>query len=417
MSTKDLNFDQIADLFPPDATNTVMGNSPVRFGASEDLNPVDFLTKSTTEQTTESPAAEVTTETSTTQETTEAPVTPVDENENKADLLGTSTETKSKKQDVKTEIKDLSGYFEDRLKAGKFVAIEEDAEDGTKKQFIPKTFEEFDEVIDIQVNYRLDQQRKELEQKWYQAKSPAWQAVAKYAELTDDPGDILPFIQGVKTIDDVKDVDPSDLEGAERIVRTRLSQRGETQDAIDEQVEALKTTDKLVSAAQKYKPLILTEQKQQLAKMVQQKKEEEEEYMNLVQDIRNKAIEAIEAPIFGKQKLKQEEKAVVYDLIAEPSQETQGYRIYSAIDALFEKGDFETLKQVALLLGKKDSFINYISSGAADQTAAGLQRKLRVATDSRAAGSNNSDSDDGGERTTVQRNQFSPTPRFGRSAQ
>jgi len=408
MSVIDLNQNQMADLFAlPNETAT---KGPVRFGAATDIQPADMFA-STTEETTQSPSTtDQTTETpasSTTEQTTQEPISA---DENKADIL-TNDSTTVKKDTAKNEIKDISNYFEAGLKSGKFVAIEEDAEDGTKRNFIPKTFDEFDEVIDIQVDYKLNQKVKDLDQKWYQSKSPAWQAVAKYSELTDNPAEILPFIQGVKNIDSVKDLDPAEIEQAERIVRTRFNQKGENEEAIEEQIEALKTTGKLVSAAQKYKPLILKEEKQYLSQLMKQKEEENQEYLTLVSQIRDKAIEAIEKPIFGKEKLKQEEKAAVYNMIAEPSPETSGYRIYSVIDQLYEKGDFEMLAMAALLLSKKESLLNYISTNAADQTAAGIQKKLRVATDSRTAAGATQETED---RQVVNRGKYSSTPKFGR---
>lgn len=314
---------------------------------------------------------------------------------------------------AKNNFSDLSGYFEDRLKAGKFVAINEEGEDGVVKPFIPKTPEDFDEVIDLQVRHQLDKGRKDLEKSWYQSKTPAWQAVAKYSELVDDPADILPFIQGVKTIESVESVDPSEIAGAEVIVRARLEQLGNTQDAIDETIDALKTTDKLVARAQKDKPIILQTQKAELSKMVQERQHEEQEYMQMVEGIRENAVKAIETPMYGKHKLKQEEKAAIYSMIAIPSEESQGYRIYSKIDDLYRTGDFEKLKKIALILEKEDSFLSYVASGTANAVAEGLQRRLRVAADANSSSSNsNNEGDDDNNKPTINRNKY--TPKFGR---
>lgn len=387
---------QYRDLFQ-DAVTTKVG---VRFG-SGDSQQADILstTESTTEQTTAS-TTEATTQASTGETTTAVPTTDVD-------LL--AVPTKQPGRPLKDNFKDLTGYFEDRLKSGKFVAVNDVDEQGNEVSFIPKTPEEFDEVIDIQVNYKLDQRKKELDQKWYQSKSPAWQAVAKYAELTDDPSEILPFLQGVRTIESVQEINAEDLAGAEQIVRTRMERRGESSEVIDEQIEALKTTEKLISTAQKYKPLILQEEKYNLSQLVEQKQQEDREYNQMVVNIRDGAIKAIEAPIFGKQKLKQDEKAVIYSMIALPSEESQGYPIYTEIDNLFAKGDFETLKQVALLLSKKENFLNYASASAVDKVSTGLQRQLRVATDSRTSPGNSSTED--GDTPSVQRTRY--TSKFG----
>lgn len=312
----------------------------------------------------------------------------------------------------KYDFSDMSGYFEDRIKNKKFVAIEEEDEKGEKKIFIPRTPEEFDEVFDMQINYKLEQSRKENDKNWYESKSPAWRAVAKYAEMIDDPAEILPFLQGVQTIESVSKINEEEIDGAERIVRIRLEQNGDSEDVIEEQIEALKTTDKLISTAKKFKPIILEQENKYLIQISQEKKQEEQQYQQMVQEIRQKAIETIEAPLFGKQKLKQEEKAIVFDLIAQPDPQSGGYGIYSAIDKLFQTGDFDTLRQLALLIGKKDSFISYISTQAANKASENLQTKLRISGEGRSSAAA-STLDDDDSPIAIPRNQYGKA-RFGR---
>lgn len=343
------------------------------------------------------------------------------ENPDDVDILGAGGAAAQPKpgRKPKYDFSDMSGYFEDRIKAGKFIAVEDTLEDGTKKAFVPKTPEEFDEVIDLQVNHKIEQQLKQNEASWLKSKSPAWQAVVQYAELTDDPTEIIPFLTGVQTINSVADINPDELSGAEQIVRTRLEQRGDTQDVINDQIESLKETNKLITTAQKYKPLIVQQESLRLSTMMREKQEEQQEYFSLITNIRDNAIKAIESPIFGTQKLKQEEKAAIYDLIAEPSKETKGYPIYNAIDHLFEAGDFDTLRQIALLISKKDSFLNYASEGAVKKNVQDVQRKLRLATDSKGgSGGKDQPGEDPNYQAPVQRNQYSSGKvRFGRSQQ
>lgn len=340
----------------------------------------------------------------------------VDDKEDKAedkvdgDILEPVTKVGRK---PKYDFSDTSGYFADRLKSGKFVSVVQEDENGNQVDFVPKTPEEFDEVIDLQVNYKLEQKAKDLENEWYSTKSPAWQAVAKFADMTDDPTEIIPFLQGIRTVESVENLDPTDIAGAEKIVRVGLQQRGEDDEVIKEQIDALKTTDKLVATAEKYKPLILNREKQQLSQMLAEKRQQEIEYVQMVSSIRENAIKTIEAPIFGKQKLKQEEKAAIYDLIAEPSRETKGYRIYSAIDECYQKGEFDKLRKIAMILAKEEALVGYISVGASDKTAKDLQTKLRVADKSHATSSGNDDPN-GEDKRVIQRNVYSQTPRFGR---
>lgn len=399
METNVQNVDQntLVDLFPT-IGNALQTKAGVAF-KQEALPDVDLLGGSTTEETTTSTTEETTLAESTTEETTL---------KGEVDILGQSGQKK-----VETSpIKDLTSYFEDRVKSGKFIAVEQDDEKGNKVPFIPKTADEYDEVLELQIEYRVDQAKKDLEKNWYESKSPAWKAVSQYAELVSDPSELIPFLQSVKTITSVANIDENDVEGAEQIVRTRLSQRGDPEEIVTQQIEALKTTNKLVHTAKQYKPIIIQQEQATLAAEMKLKQDEERRWQSMVADIRDAAIKELEQPIFGKTKLKQEEKAEIYDLIGEPSEINQGYGIYSVIDSLFEKKDFKTLKEVALLLSKKDSFYNYLGINVANQTAANLEKKLRLAGDSHKSSGNDFNED---RTAAIQRNQFKTKPTFGRS--
>ena len=71
----------------------------------------------------------------------------------------------------------------------------------------------------------------------------------------------------------------------------------------------------------------------------------------------------------------------------------------------------ETLKQVALLIAKKDSFYNYIGVDIANKTAGKLQRKLQAATEGRSASGNDYTED---KMPVANRNRSTGTVRFGR---
>jgi hypothetical protein len=229
--------------------------------------------------------------------------------------------------------------------------------------------------------------------------------------MVDDPTQLIPFLQGVKNIQSVSTLNEEDPEQAEEIVRARMEQRGDPETIIKSQIDALKSTDSLIKTAQQVKPLMLQEEQRGLAQQVQEAKIREQEYLKVVNDIRENAHKAIEQPLFGKTKLRQEEKAIIYDMIAVPSEETGGYGIYSVIDKLFDTKDFELLKMITLLATKKDAFFQYLGTDIANQTATKLQKKLTVAGEMRGSSGNDSVPQD---KPVIQRNQFNKTPRFGK---
>lgn len=307
---------------------------------------------------------------------------PIEKKEGDEDIFMHDEDKKKLGRKAKYDFSDTSGYLENRIKEGKFVKIEEEDATGEKKIFIPKTPEEFDEFFDLQISHKLEEKTKEISENWYKQLSPAWQTVAKYAEMVDHPSQLIPYIQGVQNIDNIADINEKDIEGAEKIVRYRMQMAGDTEEIINEQVEALKETNKLIGAAEKFKPLLLQQEQRRLADLQKQRLLDEANQIRMINEYRDKAIEKIEAPIFGKQKLKDEEKAVIFDMIAIPDEQLGGYAIYSEIDKLYDNQDFETLRDIALLLKKKDSFINYISKSAEGRVAEGLQKKLKISTSS-----------------------------------
>lgn len=378
--------------------SSALGNNPApSFGRNTEPTQADLFntTPSTTEQTTEAPV-------STTTETT------VDTSK-EADILGTST---AEPVITGSPITDLAKYYEERMNSGFFSKITVEDEKGNEVLFVPKTAEEYDEVLELQISDRVAKATKEMESKWYESKSPAWKAISQYAELVDDPTQLIPFLQGVRTYQSVASLNEDEADGAEQIVRTRLAQRGDPEEVISQQIESLKTTDTLIKTAKAYKPIILQQEQQQLLALKKEEEDRDRQYRAVIDDIRQNAYKEIEQPIFGKTKLKQEEKAAIYDLIGEPVEETQGFGIYTAIDQLFDKKDFKTLKEIALLLANKDSFYNYLGINVANQTAASLEKKLRLAGEGRTNSGKDVDMEN---KTTISRNQFKSKPTFGRS--
>lgn len=403
MQVQDLNPNAFADLFPAPADGN-QKQGPLRFGMEETFQDILNVDETTDNQPDNTSLVK-----NEVDELIEKDVKEVTEESNNTDLTNIP-DTKKVEEKKAEEIKGLSDYFSQKMQEGKFVAINEEDDKGNKVPFIPKTIEDFDEVMEIQMNFQRQQAQREMEQKWYESKSPAWKAVAQYAEMVDDPSQLVPFLEGVKTIQSVGEIDENEIDGAEEIVRIRMEQRGDPEEVITSQIEALKTTDKLISTAKQYKPVIVNQEKQVLAQQVRQAELEKQAWAQEVNDIRTKAYQEIEKPFFGKSNLKRDEKAAIFNLIAQPSEETKGFAIYDEIDKLFAKRDFETLKQVALLVAKKDSFYNYVGIDTADKTANSLKRKLQAAVDSRSSSGNDYDEE---RIPSVTRTKTGPL-RFGR---
>jgi hypothetical protein len=304
-----------------------------------------------------------------------------DEQVEDVDILGTE-----KKEQKSETVEDINSFFQKKIKDGYFSALVDDE----GKDIVLEKPEDYDAFIEANINYKIEQKEQELENTWYKSKNPVWQMVAKYSEVIEDPSELIPYLTGIQNIINVSEIDETTIDGAEQIVRYQKAKTGTPQDVIDEEIDALKQTDKLVSAASKVKPVIIQQEQQSLVEMEKEKKQQEENYIKTVYEYQNKTVEVLEKPLFG-QKLKQDEKALVYDLIGAPNQELGGYPIFSVIDNLYQKGDFETLTQIALLVGKRDSFFKYARNSTEQKVAENLQRNLRIQSESGIKSSGNND--------------------------
>jgi hypothetical protein len=325
-----------------------------------------------------------------------------EEPKDEIDILGEDKKEEKPSEDITP----LVNFFQERIKKGIFSSLVD--EEGNDVALSKP--EDIDAFLEANLEYKLEKERKELEQSWYQQKSPAWKAVAQYAEYVDDPSQLVPFLQGIQNVQSISQVDETTIDGAEQIVRYKMQLAGDDEETINEQVQLLKDSDKIVDIAKRYKPNLVQQETQRLAEMQQKAQLEQQQYVQMVQQYEQEAIKAIETPLFG-EKLSQDEKAIVYDLIAVPNEQLGGYPIFAAIDNLYEKNDLETLKEIALLIANKQNYYKYASKAASMKTANDLQRRLRVQLESDRKSSGKDDPEVRTIKAPAQKQQGKP--RFG----
>lgn len=291
---------------------------------------------------------------------------------------------------------DIKSYFENKIKEGSFLAFEDDK---------LETPEDVDALIEANFTHKLEKVQEELENNWYGSKSNAWKFVAQYADNVDNPYDLLPLLQGIQNIEAVHSLDPGNPEQAEIIVRAALQRRGESPSIIEDQITTFKEGNKLEKLAADYQPILIQEENQKLAQLQAQKEQQDQNNLQMIHDIHENAIRVIETPFLGKHKLKKEEKAAVYDLIAQPEENAGGFKIFKAIDNLYEIKDFDTLREIALLVNKKSAYRNYIGLNSTDVANEKILRKLKDVQTSSTTSTKEEPNTPRLQRPTTQRNE------------
>lgn len=267
------------------------------------------------------------------------------------------------------DINTIKKYFDAKIQEGKFLALE----DGKME-----SIDDIDALIEANFTHKIEEIRESVIQSAYEEKSPAWKFILQHSEKYSNPAELIPIIEGVKNIDTVSSLDPTNEQEAEHIIRMALSRRKEDPELIEEQISTFKQNGKLSTIAEKYQPILIQEENQRLAAIKQRKELEELQNIETIKAIHTNVVDILEKPFLGKFNLKNEEKAAIYDLIAEPQEQNGGYKIFSAIDNLYEKNDYETLQEIALLLQNKESHRKYFGISVSGKTAENLIRKVKT---------------------------------------
>lgn len=309
------------------------------------------------------------------------PITPTDikevNPEEQEEILKEVTEDKTgdsmfKGSETKVEGKGFDtvrSIFEDLIKSNQLLPLADDK---------LETAEDIQALVYSNVMHKVDELRNDENNAWYASKSPAWRAVAEFSEKAQHPSELIPFIQSVQTIEKVADLDPKTEEDAEKIVRMALLSRKEPQDIIDDTISTYKDNGKLTNLAEKYQPAIIQAEQAKLAAETARQQREEQEHYQMITHIHEEAVKVLETPFLGKHKMKKEEKAAIYNMIAAPDENTGGYRIFSEIDNLYETKNFDKLRKIALLLQDEKAYDFYLGIDTVAKNTEGLLRKIKT---------------------------------------
>lgn len=305
----------------------------------------------------------------------------------KEEIAVLTPEEQAKVLEDKKEIVEDVSLFENKnaIDEAKFTDVKSIFEELIKNnQLLPLEDEKLDTPADIQaliqanVVHQVEELKKDQNNTWYASKSPAWRIVAEFAEKVQHPSELLPFIQSVQTIDSVSELDPKNEVDAEKIIRMALISRNESQDIIDDTIATYKENGKISNIAEKYQPSLVQQEQIKMQNLVKQKEQEEINNYNMIKQIHEDAVKVLETPFLGKHKMKKEEKAAIYNMIASPDSQTGGYKIFSAIDNLYETKNFDKLRMIALLLQDDKAYNSYVGLDVANNTAENIMRRVKT---------------------------------------
>lgn len=219
------------------------------------------------------------------------------------------------------------------------------------------------ELLEANVSYQLDEEKKTILDKVFNSMSPALQIVAQYAQYIQNPQELLPIINSTSNHEKFKALDDNNPAHHEMIVRERLRLNGDSDEVIEQEITELKDSAKLAAKAKTYKPVVEQYYARETKKLMDAEAAKEREYEQIIQRNHEEIVKVLGAPKLDGMQLKQQHKSLAYELLAEPREEYGGgVGIYAVIDKLFAEGKFTTLTKLALLAADESAFDSVYST-------------------------------------------------------
>lgn len=243
-----------------------------------------------------------------------------------------------------------------------------------------ETKKDLQDLLDANFNHRIESQQKEIYDGVFKSMTPAFQMVAQYATQVDSPAELLPLLQSTSSAERFAKLDEANPIHQELIVRERMRLNGDTDEIIDQEIADLKDRAKLAEKAKVYKPVVQGFYEKQTQQLLATKQREEQEYFQTVQANDQHIRKVLDSDSLDGIKLKNPHKGIVYELLAIPREEYGGgVGIYSVIDTLFQKGQFDKLAKIALLVGDEKAFEEVYGTKLRMANADNTIRKLNTA--------------------------------------
>jgi hypothetical protein len=243
------------------------------------------------------------------------------------------------------------------------------------------SYEKAVEFIQLNVNDKLSKELERIDQTWYNTKPEAFQRVAQLAEMAgDDFSKVADLIQKEKFLQDIENLDASDLENAETIVTEHMKLRGEPKDVILEEIKDLKERDKLVERAKKYQPSLIESQKKINEAIIEKEKADLISFYSAIENNNKEVVSFLSNPKIAGMDLKIEDKNAIYQsLVYNP--EIKGFGINKLVEDLHREKKFELLAKITLLAQDEDKFEQIYTNRIKSKVAKDYQKKIRYASE------------------------------------
>lgn len=268
------------------------------------------------------------------------------------------------------------------------------------------SIKDWKELLEANFQERERQVKQETPKEFFESLPEELQYAAKY--VADGGQDLKGLFQALAQVEEVREMDPSDPNDQEFIVRSYLRATGFGNDEeISEEISTWKDLGKLDAQAKKFQPKLNAMQEQvvqeQLARQEQMKAQQQEAAEAYVENV----YEALKAAEVNGLKLDRKTQAALYTGLVQPQYPSISGRPTNLLGHLLEKYQFvepnyPLIAEALWLLSDPDTYRQNLMKQGKNQAVENTVRQLKT-EQSKKISSSVPDSDDDGRQQQTQR--------------
>ena len=249
--------------------------------------------------------------------------------------------------------------------------------DDNDKFIVPKTFDELKELINENKKHEIEENKKKWETESTNDLSPQVKSIMEYAK--NGGKDVTPLLEAWSTVESITNLDPNNPSDAEDLVRYNLETKGLEEDEINEQIELLKTSNKLVTRALDLKPKLEKIETERIAQMEEQQKARQKELQENKLKYQTNMTKAIDTTFTDKNVSSIVKKSILeptYDSSFRPGLKVTGFQ-KSLEDLQLDPTKNNHFAEVALLATDREKFFELFGKEIKKEVTAETVKKLK----------------------------------------
>lgn len=292
----------------------------------------------------------------------------------------------------KKRLNDMSKLFKDMIDEEQIMPFndEKNLEDYSNK--------DWKELIKANLEERSNKVKRETPKQFFNSLPQELQVAAKY--VADGGQDLKGLFNALAQVEEVRELSTESIEGQEHIVREYLQSTGYgTSDDIDEEIEMWKDLGKLEKQALKFKPKLDKMQEKVIIRKLEQQEQLKQQQERASQNYMSNVYDTLKEGKIGDITINKKTQSMLYNGLVNPAYPSISGNNTNLLGHLLEKYQFvepnydlvtEALWLLADPKSYKEQLMNKGTNIAVEQTV----RQLKTAQSTKAATTNNINSED-----------------------